>query len=79
MFGFFKRVIRPFATIGRKISNVFNIGRKAEPVIEVIKDADRFVDIAPRGLRNRIPTEVNVGQGFYPTMDDALRGYKYPN
>ena len=31
MFGFFKRIGRPFATIGRKFSQIFNLGRKAQP------------------------------------------------
>lgn len=39
MFGFFKRAFRPFASIGEKVSEIFNIGRKGartvEPILEV--------------------------------------------
>tara|TARA_Y100001937_G_scaffold128008_2_gene202053 strand:- start:632 stop:871 length:240 start_codon:yes stop_codon:yes gene_type:complete len=39
MFGFFRRAFRPFASIGEKVSEIFNIGRKGvrsvEPVVEM--------------------------------------------
>lgn len=50
MFGFFKRIGRPFATIGRKFSQIFNLGRKAQPAgvmrEQVLNNtANRFIDI----------------------------------
>ena len=83
MFGFIRRVARPFGMLGEKIAEVFNIGRKANAVRD-IRNTEEFMDLAPTGLRVRQggfrarPEEVYLGQGYYADMNKAIKNYKYP-
>jgi hypothetical protein len=76
MFGFIRRVFRPIASIGEKVKSIFNIGRKAE-IVSDVRNTERFLDITP--ARGRMPKgEVNLGQGFYPDTNTALKNFNYP-
>ena len=81
MFGVLRNLARPFVGIGRKLGNFFRMGRKVSPLVKDARNTMTFVDVAPPQLRNRMmPSgEVSFGQGFYPTMSDAIGTYKYPN
>jgi hypothetical protein len=80
MFGMLRNLARPFLGMGRKLGNIFRLGRKASPIVQDARNVMEFVDLAPPQLRSRTPVgNVNLGQGFYSTMTDALSNYKYPN
>ena len=81
MFGFIRRIARPFGMLGEKIAEVLNIGRKANAVSD-IRNVEKFVDLAPSGLRVRTNPPSNIrgmDGGFYGDMNSYLKSYKYPN
>lgn len=52
MFGMIKRVGRPIANLGRKMGEIFGIGRKANLVSDA-RNLEKFENLAPSGLRQR--------------------------
>jgi len=79
MFGFIRRVARPFGMLGEKIAEVFNIGKKANAVSD-LRNVETFENLAPSGLRFRKPPQEIMGEGgaFYGDMNSMLKSYKYP-
>jgi hypothetical protein len=80
MFGFIRRLNRPFGMIGEKLSEIFRIGKKTNTLSD-IRNTERFADLAPSGLRFRQPPQEIRGMdgGFYGDMNSMLKSYKYPN
>lgn len=75
MLGFIRKGFLPFSYIGRKISRIFNIGRKAD-----VRNSAGFVNLAPEGLRFRPQgQEVMLGQGqaFFPNYMEATKQFNY--
>ena len=80
MFGFIRRLARPFGMLGEKIAEVLNIGRKAKPMGVVKEDViwrsggDRFlkVDKFDRGRLRPFDVQQKSGgfQGFQPSYFD---------
>ena len=82
MFGFLRKVLRPFASIGEKIGEIFSIGRKAKPM-GVFREKV-LVDNVPFNYMN-IPKSVpsqevrGMAGGFYGDNTSMLNQFKYPN
>ena len=80
MFGMIKRVGRPFMSLGRKMSEIFGIGRKANLVSDA-RNLEKFENLAPSGLRQRAekPSDMlGADGGFYGNMAGYLQSFKYP-
>jgi hypothetical protein len=58
MFSFIRRALRPIASIGQKIGEIFRIGRKAEAPMGVIKESV---------LVNKVPIKFNNITKFQET------------
>ncbi len=78
MFGMLRNLARPIGFLGQKLSNLFSMGNKVSPIVKDARNVAEFVNIAPAGLRFRGGEAVNLGQGFFNSMPDALRMFKYP-
>jgi len=79
MFGMLRNLARPIGFLGQKLSNLFSIGNKVSPIVKDARNVAEFVNLAPSGLRFRPAGEaVNLGQGFFNNMSDALKMFKYP-
>lgn len=74
-----RNLARPFAGLGRKIAGFFGMGRKVSPIIQDARNVAEFVNLAPSGLRFRPGGEaVNMGQGFFNSVPNAVKYFKYP-
>jgi len=80
MFGMIKRVGRPIANLGRKMGEIFGLGRKANLVSDA-RNLEKFENLAPSGLRQRgeKPSDLlGADGGFYGNMTGYLSSFKYP-
>ena len=76
-----KRVGMPIKNLGRKMSEIFGIGRKANLVSDA-RNLHQFEDLARPGLRQRAEKPSNMlgaDGGFYGNMEGYLKSFKYPN
>jgi len=75
MFGYFKSMIRPFASIGQKIGEMMGIGRKVvRPTGVVIEPLADFVKVRQGGLS---AFQAEPGK-FYGSASGAIADFKYP-
>jgi len=76
-----KRVGIPIKNLGRKMSEIFGVGRKANLVSDS-RNLQQFENLAPSGLRQRAekPSDMlGSDGGFYGNMAGYLSSFKYPN
>tara|TARA_R110001592_G_scaffold346227_1_gene638693 strand:+ start:29 stop:274 length:246 start_codon:yes stop_codon:yes gene_type:complete len=81
MFGMIKKFSRPIANLGRKMTEIFGIGRKANLVSDA-RNLEQFENLAKPGLRQRAekPSDMLGADGaFYGNMEGYLKSFKYPN
>jgi len=77
----FKRVGRPIANLGKKMSEIFGLGRKTHLVSDS-RNLQQFENLAPSGLRQRAekPSDIlGSDGGFYGNMTGYLSSFKKPN
>ena len=80
MFGMIKKFSRPIANLGRKMTEIFGIGRKANLVSDA-RNLEQFENLAKPGLRQRAekPSDLlGADGGFYGNMAGYLQSFKYP-
>ena len=81
MFGMIKKFSRPFMSLGKKMSEIFGVGRKTHLVSDA-RNLEKFENLAPSGLRQRAekPSDMlGADGGFYGNMEGYLKSFKYPN
>ena len=77
-----KRVGRPIANLGKKMSEIFGIGRKSTHLVSDARNLEQFENLARPGLRQRgeKPSDMlGSDGGFYGNMAGYLQSFKYPN
>ena len=75
-----KKFSRPIANLGRKMTEIFGIGRKANLVSDA-RNLEQFENLAKPGLRQRAekPSDLlGADGGFYGNMAGYLQSFKYP-
>jgi hypothetical protein len=70
MFGFFRRAFRPFASIGEKMGEIFNIGRKAR-IEQVIEGGRPFTHIEGGYLKPASQFNPET-KGFYGGLSEIV-------
>ena len=81
MFGMIKKFSRPIANLGRKMTEIFGLGRKTHLVSDA-RNLEKFENLAPSGLRQRAerPSDLlGSDGGFYGNMTGYLSSFKYPS
>jgi hypothetical protein len=79
MFGMLRNLARPIGFLGQKLKSLFSLGSKVSPIVQDARNVAEFVNIAPAGLRFRAGGEaVNLGQGFFNSMPEAMKYFKLP-
>jgi len=80
MFAMIKKFSRPIANLGKKMSEIFGIGRKSTLVSDA-RNLEKFEDLARPGLRQRgeKPSDMlGADKAFYGSMAGYLSSFKYP-
>ena len=74
-----RNLARPIGFLGQKLKSLFSLGSKVSPIVQDARNVAEFVNIAPAGLRFRGGSEaVNLGQGFFNSMPEAMKYFKLP-
>ena len=74
-----RNLARPIGFLGQKLKSLFSLGSKVSPIVNDARNVAEFVNIAPAGLRFRAGGEaVNLGQGFFNSMPEAMKYFKLP-
>ena len=82
MFAMIKKFSRPIANLGKKMSEIFGIGRKSTHLVSDARNLEQFENLAKPGLRQRAekPSDIlGADGGFYGNMEGYLKSFKYPN
>ena len=74
-----RNLARPIGFLGQKLKSLFSLDSKVSPIVQDARNVAEFVNIAPAGLRFRGGSEaVNLGQGFFNSMPEAMKYFKLP-
>ena len=79
MLGFIKSVFRPIASIGRKVGNLFGIGRKVVQSERVLERGGRMAEVGSEFVNVPIFEKNFRGQKFFTGADEMRKGGGFVN